>query len=777
MGNKKIILDFETFYDTKSGYSLTKMPTFQYVSDPRFKAHGLSVVEYDDPDNGYWVTGDDIPAFIEDMNGFKNHTVVAHNASFDMLIMAFRFGCIPPDIIDTMGMANVLVYPFTNSASLQACSRYYGLEGKMRDILASTNGIRDLPADMEHSLSEYAVQDSVMTYEILRAMEKEFPEVEYPILNIHVQMYLAERMKIDREKLSNIYDEIEEMKQHHLKQLCELWPEQTDGVDVWKELRATKGTFLAECIKSEGLLPPRKRSKTTGKLTYAFAKTDLVWLAMRSHSKKMAALVDAKLFASSTIVVRRAERFMLMHDQMDGYAHPLLNYSRARTGRCLSGDTMITVLREGKIENVRLTRVRDSDLVWDGQEFVQHDGLIYQGTVEVIEYAGIIGTPDHKVKISEGRFVPLEKAKKMGYQLAAGETPAANKVEVGVSREVGQYEKPKSRVDRRADYSSGERKTSPSKIPVFDILNCGPRHQFVANGFIVSNSSGGDKCNFQNLPKKPEAFRHSFVPKKGSKVVICDSGQIEARVLAYLAGQEDLLEAFREADALIAQGQDPKALGKDVYTVMASKIGSDSRQLGKATVLGCGFGMGENTFVLNAKADPNMDATETMLRGAWSGWRVANPMTVRFWDTYENAFKMAAISRKTVKISGVELSPYKEDGVKVTLPSGRFFLYSDVRMTAGGLMDARGKLWFGCLVENLVQAFARDVVFYQSLTCPEIVNNLWLMVHDEVDLVVREEEVPQVVEAVEKAFATPPEWCADLPVIGESVVADHLIKA
>ena len=296
-------------------------------------------------------------------------------------------------------------------------------------------------------------------------------------------------------------------------------------------------------------------------------------------------------------------------------------------------------------------------------------------------------------------------------------------------------------------------------------------------GAHTARSAGGDKLNYQNIPKKPERFRHIFAPPTGHKVVIADSGQIEARVLGYLAGQEDLLEAFREADRLIAAGKNPKKLGKDVYTVMARKIGAGgNRDLGKAVTLGCGFGMSETKFVLTARAAGN-DAPEEQLRAAHAGWRHASPDIVRFWEEYAWHFQEAALSGKemTFKQLGFET---RDDRFFVWLPSGRPLVYGRVRSNAGGLTDAMGRnLWYGLLVENLVQAYARDVVFQQVLAEPALREYLWLLVHDEADLVVPEAIASETLELALKALSTPRPWASDLPTIGEGAVADTLIKA
>lgn len=80
------------------------------------------------------------------------------------------------------------------------------------------------------------------------------------------------------------------------------------------------------------------------------------------------------------------------------------------------------------------------------------------------------------------------------------------------------------------------------------------------------------------------------------------------------------------------------------------------------------------------------------------------------------------------------------------------------------------------IVHNCVQAVARDVVFYQTLKYPKLCDRLWLLVHDEIDLSVPEAEAQDYADMATEALSTPLDWCADLPVIGESKITDQLEK-
>ena len=122
------------------------------------------------------------------------------------------------------------------------------------------------------------------------------------------------------------------------------------------------------------------------------------------------------------------------------------------------------------------------------------------------------------------------------------------------------------------------RKRTTSAARVYDIANCGPRHRFVANGKLVSN------CNLQNLKRGGE-LRRSILAPKGHVIVVADSAQIEARVLAWLAGQLDIVNAFAMKEDVY------KLMASAIYGVPVDQVTKDHRFIGKVCTLGLGFGL------------------------------------------------------------------------------------------------------------------------------------------------------------------------------------------
>lgn len=283
-------------------------------------------------------------------------------------------------------------------------------------------------------------------------------------------------------------------------------------------------------------------------------------------------------------------------------------------------------------------------------------------------------------------------------------------------------------------------------------------------GAHTGRASGADKLNLQNMPRQGP-LRESLMAPEGFKLIVVDLAQIEVRVLAWLAGEEWLLDAFRR--------------GLDVYRVFASRylfpdtdydaVDGDQRRIAKAAVLALGFGQGANGFQEYARIF-GIEITQARAKEVVQIYRRAHPNVVRYWDR----------CMKQVLRHG-----YQE------LPTGRRLTYPDMQNEGPqvyfhrhqvfskqhvGKRD-RIKLWPGLLCENVVQAAARDVVMYQTLTLHRAGLKLALSVHDEAVLVVHDDDVPAAREFVDRTFATSPEWAADLPVQGESHVVTRYAEA
>lgn len=332
---------------------------------------------------------------------------------------------------------------------------------------------------------------------------------------------------------------------------------------------------------------------------------------------------------------------------------------------------------------------------------------------------------------------------------------------------------------------------------VYDILNCGPRNRFVANGKLVHNS-GSDGLNLQNLPRGGE-LRKSIVAPPGHVLVVSDFSSIEARMIAWLAGQEDLLEQFRN--------------GVDVYCEFASRVfgrkitkaDKTARFLGKICILGLGYSLGWRKLATMMAVGPlgqapilfskgDLDAMGGALDvgmecGGITSKLKGVPLQVHcsaakhlvnsyrefydripgYWKTCERI--LDAMHRGVNHQFGV-LSTEK---ARLLLPNGLFLQYRGLHRDEEGSWRYIGKrgerqyLYSGKLAENVTQALSRIVMTDAMLKVGERYK-VALTVHDELVCVVPEAEAEDALDYMLDCMSVAPAWCKDLPVAAEGAI-------
>jgi hypothetical protein len=280
---------------------------------------------------------------------------------------------------------------------------------------------------------------------------------------------------------------------------------------------------------------------------------------------------------------------------------------------------------------------------------------------------------------------------------------------------------------------------------------------------------GSDKLNLQNLPSRGNTtLKYCMTAPDGHVIVDCDSSQIEARVLAWLAGQADLVEQF-------AQGRDVyKYMASKIYNKPAEEITPEERFMGKTVVLGCGYGLGHvkfQSFLKAAGIELELSETKEIIEI----YRDANDKIPKLWKAGQRALD-AMIDGQVVVIGTQPQALYmdEEDGkMGFRLPSGYLLGYQDLQKNSDGefsykTRNGRTKIYGGKVVENVVQALARCVVGEQMVMISEQYRPI-LTVHDAV-LIIAPEDDPDARAYVEKCMRTAPAWAKGLPVNCESKV-------
>ena len=281
---------------------------------------------------------------------------------------------------------------------------------------------------------------------------------------------------------------------------------------------------------------------------------------------------------------------------------------------------------------------------------------------------------------------------------------------------------------------------------------------------------GDDKINMQNLGRN-SPLKHAICAPNGYQIIDCDSSQIEARTLAWLAGQEDLIEAFEN--------------GEDVYKIMASAIyvkaeediTKDERFVGKTTILGAGYGMGSKKFSSQLKTF-GVEVEEGEASRIVSVYRQTYPCIPSLWK--EAAKVLDAILEDGTCEFGKEGVLYVEGKKGIRLPNGLYIKYPNLRKqtnedgkdeyvydTKRGKTTIPNRIYGGKVVENVCQALARTIVGEQMLMIARKYKVV-MTVHDAVACIVPDNEAQTGQEFVEMCMRMRPKWAQDLPLNCES---------
>ena len=274
---------------------------------------------------------------------------------------------------------------------------------------------------------------------------------------------------------------------------------------------------------------------------------------------------------------------------------------------------------------------------------------------------------------------------------------------------------------------------------------------------------GDDKVNLQNLPTRGNnagKLKSAIRAPKGYILIDADSSQIEARTVAWLAGQTDLVDAFEK--------------GEDVYKIMASaiyakevdEITKDERFVGKTTILGAGYGMGANKFSAQLKTF-GVDVDETEAKRIIDVYRQTYSEIPSLWKQAQSALD-AILTDRTAKLGEYPEVLSVEGSVGIRLPSGLFLRYPELTKDSDGQYAYKTragftKIYGGKVIENVCQAVARCIIAEQMLKIGKKYQVV-LTVHDAVACLAPAEERGEAVKYVEECMRWRPEWCKDLPL-------------
>jgi hypothetical protein len=272
----------------------------------------------------------------------------------------------------------------------------------------------------------YANRDNDLARDIYKMLYPMISQEERDIINLTVRGGVEPTLVLDGDVLVQVRDDAVAERNRAIK---------NSGLP--EKVLSSNPQFAAH-IRSLGLTPPTKLSEATGEETEAFAKGDDEFVSFMLEYPQYKHIWDGRLAAKSNINITRAEKFLtIYHSSPDHTTSMPLNYCGAHTGRhsgCLVAETEVLVYTaQQEVVTKRIVDVQLSDLVWDGIEFVEHEGVKFSGFREVISHSGITGTEEHGVFTEIGE-VSLFEAMCRGAEISVADAPTTDAINAAKHR-------------------------------------------------------------------------------------------------------------------------------------------------------------------------------------------------------------------------------------------------------------------------------------------------------------------------------------------------------
>jgi DNA polymerase len=286
--------------------------------------------------------------------------------------------------------------------------------------------------------------------------------------------------------------------------------------------------------------------------------------------------------------------------------------------------------------------------------------------------------------------------------------------------------------------------------------------------------AGSDKVNFQNLPsrdKKKKALKNAVEAPQGHKVINCDSSQIEARILVWLAGQDDIVQLYKDERDVYCE------FASTVYNRTITKADPVERFVGKTCTLGLGYGTGWSKLQHTLKTQPpGADLPDEDCQNLVKVYRRINDKVIKLWADCDRALTDMANwddNSKPYYLGEHKCLLVTKEGIK--LPNGLYIHYPELKKEK---VDGKDKfvyksrkgyisLWGGSVVENVVQALARIVVGEQMIKINDTYKPV-LTVHDAIVCVIPNQEIDTAMKLITDIMSAPPTWAEGLPVACEA---------
>lgn len=677
-----VVLDFESFFSTKDGYTLTKIGPISYIRDSRFSAQLMSYIVTDASTMTYdrvrVAEHDNIPAVLAALKlDAPDVVTVAHNGNgFDFLILSEIYHVVPRIAIDTMCMERWTGVSRIQNESLKSMVKFFQCGEKVEGTVISDGRKwpEDFTPDERTAFIQYCRNDTEQCFLSFKAMLPFMTADALLFSSITAKMACNPVLRLDDDMLTAYLNELSDKVTKARNDINKMFMFKSDE-DFLKAIRSSAS--FVKMLELLGRKPPmkysvaksetkRKKLEAEGKTnlseedyavyTPALAKSDLDFVAMASDAdERVALLVRTRLENNSSIQRSRAETF----------------HALAKSGR---------------------------------------------------------------------------------------------------------------------------------PMPV--MLNAFKAH---TSRYTAGNSEGSsDKLNLQNLSKRDPSqltLRKAVQAPEGMALVACDSSQIEARILAYVANETELVDAFR-------RGADPYAdLAEKIFQIPSEKIhkGAKSgdkklkayRNVGKVGILSAGYGVGWRRYAdtllrQGVRLSSDIDQHYEMAHHAHNVYRASNPNIVAFWDTCQTVIKALYLGYSgefggpNDNIFQYSVAPIcGRDDVPTIIGPNKYTLryfklscevseknnreeyyYTRVK----GKSELKTKIYGGALAENLCQYLAFALLQWQACRMTEQGIRLIANIHDSFLAICPEDEAEHTKSIMESCMSSVPDWLGDFPVACEAEI-------
>lgn len=353
-----ITLDFETYWDTN--HTLSKMSPTEYVMHPETEIQSVSIKI--GSEDTFVVFGEEkIERTLRSID-WSNAMALGHNMSgFDAMILAWRFNINPKMYACTAAMARSKYSKtgysvggkFLTGVSLKKLAAEFGVGTKLDLEATNTKGkhLCDFTPQEIAAMSEYNKVDTDLCFELFRKMYPKFPKQEMELIDMTTRMLVEPKFLLDYDMVEDALKQVQTEKRESLVNLAKTLGLDIahnavelmglDQPDLESDVRAmlASSAKFAQLLDTLGVPAPEKISKTTGKPTFALAKTDDEFIALQNHPNPLvAAAARARLEVKSTLLETRLQAFMRAADACEGRVPVPLKYAGADTTGRWSGE-------------------------------------------------------------------------------------------------------------------------------------------------------------------------------------------------------------------------------------------------------------------------------------------------------------------------------------------------------------------------------------------------------------------------------------------------------